>query len=360
MTMRDHQRAPGANARQRLEALALRPVEQVVAVDVQHVEEDRRQRQLRAQRSRRRAGGRSGAWCPGRRAVCRRAEARAPRRRGSATRAGSARTASTTSGTAAVTGRSAPREDHDVVAGLVHLDARAVELVLERRVAQRPTAPRPRRRRHRPASAARAGGREDRRRRGPRRRRAHGARPPAPDRRPASRRGAPARPARRRRARRPRRARPRARPGAARRRAGARGSPARVRGAAQQVAQPLGAPACAASARSATPARQTRRRPRPASAMAAPAGGTSRASRIAAPPMPSRPCGVTPDKYAIATGTSSGATCVRSAARWPILPSRLGVSATAREASTRTERGVGMHAVAHSVMFRRTVTDRTP
>ena len=47
--VRDHQRRRDQR-RQRVEALALRPVEQVVAVGVQHVEEERCQRQLRAQR----------------------------------------------------------------------------------------------------------------------------------------------------------------------------------------------------------------------------------------------------------------------------------------------------------------------
>ena len=52
-------------------------------------------------------------------------------------RAGSARAHSTISGTRAVTSLQLPREDAHLVAGPVDLHARAVELVLERRLAQR-------------------------------------------------------------------------------------------------------------------------------------------------------------------------------------------------------------------------------
>ena len=115
-----------------------------------------------------------------------------------------------------------------LVVHLVDLDARAIELVLERRLAERRRARRRHRRRNRPASAAPAGTAAA----------TNGARPASPSTSAARatgaeiagqhRRAADPRPARcRRRARRRRSARPRARPAAARRRAGAGGNPAR-------------------------------------------------------------------------------------------------------------------------------------
>ena len=64
------------------------------------------------------------------------------------------------------------------------------------------------------------------------------------------------------------------------------------------------------------------------------AGGASRASRIAAPPTPSRPCRVEPVRKATETATSSGDKRPSSVARRSIFSSRPPTAATAAEVAT--------------------------
>ena len=122
-------------------------VEQVAAVEVQHVEEERRERH-RARSAATSAAGRRGSRCPGtaRGRPSGRSAIASPSR--ISVRAGSARAASTTSGTRVGDVVERAREHGDVVAVAVHLHAHAVELPLDR--GRRRSAPaRPRRRRGR-------------------------------------------------------------------------------------------------------------------------------------------------------------------------------------------------------------------
>ena len=232
------------------------------------------------------------------------------------------------------------REDAHLVAGLVHLDARAVELVLERGVAeigQRLVDVGAPSRRASAAPAAAAGGetRRARPRRSASAARATGARSPASI--AARRTRAAGRPA----------ARATASTHHALERALAQLAEEQPHQERLLVGRPRGAKSCRSSStrRRAAPAPETpATAPNVASTSAkrqrrVSAGGTSRASRIAAPPTPSRPWGVLPDKNAIADGSSSAGTCERNSAMWRILPSRLEVSVTRREVATRAQAG---------------------
>ena len=224
-TMRDHQGWRDQRG-QRVKALVLRPVEQVVALGVQHVEEDRCQRQLRAQR----LHVESPPEAP-HRVLERARRAIGLERQNLAVedqRTGWHRPHGFDDfGDGRCHGTQRAREHQHLVAGLVDLNAGAVEFVLERRFAQR-----------RQRLADIVGGVSQHRLHGLQNAEAEGVEcrgaashaapsPLATGRPPASRRAARVRPARLTRARRRRRARLRAPPGAARRRAAARESPAR-------------------------------------------------------------------------------------------------------------------------------------
>ena len=134
--MRSH-RTSGDDLFEHRESDALWFRRQRLAVDVQAIEEERRQRQFRAQAIDIEAPAepphRFLKWQRRRRQAC--SASTSPSRISS--RAGSCRTDSTTSGTADVTSRSDAREYPDIVARLVHLDACPVELELERRLTER-------------------------------------------------------------------------------------------------------------------------------------------------------------------------------------------------------------------------------
>ena len=120
------------DAREPLEPLGERPVDEILAVRVQAIEAEQRQRQRVLELARRRACGRTGASCPGTAARGRpRASARALRRRGSRRAPATRRSALSISGTLAVTSRPVRENTRTPAVAFVDLHARAVELVLE-------------------------------------------------------------------------------------------------------------------------------------------------------------------------------------------------------------------------------------
>ena len=157
MTSRGTRCSSGTSASRTLEPLGAGRVEQVAAVDVEHVEEVRRDRDAAA----RDRPGPCATRSPGTAAAGRRRRARSPRRRARARRAGRDRDDLDHLGQPVGDVVEAAGGDRDLVAAAVHLDPDAVELGVDRHRVPAAAGLRHRRRarraRWRPASAAPAG-----------------------------------------------------------------------------------------------------------------------------------------------------------------------------------------------------------